>query len=122
MAADSERRRARRDIATSTEAQTATSTSPAIKSKAREAAPVMVYFNGQDHRTLKKIQELLDARGIPHKVLDCTDDEATRSWATAASQGQEFPLVFIAGESVGGLHELTQLDVNKALSRRVFGS
>lgn len=88
----------------------------------REAAPVMVYFDGQDHRTLKKIEELLGSRDIPYKVLDCTDDEATRSWATTAAHRMEFPLVFIAGEPVGGLHELTQLDVNRALSRRVFGS
>jgi hypothetical protein len=30
--------------------------------------------------------------------------------------------LFIAGEPVGGLHELTQLDVNGQLSRRVFGA
>ena len=88
----------------------------------REAAPVMVYFDGQDHRTLKKVEELLAGRDIPYKVLDCTDDEATRSWATTTAHRSEFPLVFIAGEPVGGLHELTQLDVNRTLSRRVFGS
>lgn len=87
----------------------------------KEAAPVMVYFDGQDHRTLKKVEELLASREIPYKVLDCTDDEATRSWATTAAHRNEFPLVFIAGEPVGGLHELTQLDVNRTLSKRVFG-
>ena len=88
----------------------------------REAAPVMVYFDGQDHRTLKKVEELLTGREIPYKVLDCTNDEATRSWATTAAHRAEFPLVFIAGEPVGGLHELTHLDVNRILSKRVFGS
>ena len=88
---------------------------------AKEPAPVMVYFDGQDHRTLKKVEELLKARAIPFKLLDCTDDEATRAWATAASHMHEFPIVFIAGESVGGLHELTQLDVNGILKKRVYG-
>ena len=87
-----------------------------------EAAPVMVYFDGQDHRTLAKVEELLRSRDIPFKMLDCTDDEATRSWATAAAHMTTFPLVFVAGESIGGLHEVTQLDVNGGLKRRVYGA
>src|SRR5690242_7510163 len=47
----------------------------------REAAPVMLYFDGKDHRTKKKIEELLKGKEIPFQVLDVTDDEATRSWA-----------------------------------------
>src|SRR5947209_2934766 len=46
----------------------------------REAAPVMLYFDGKDHRTKKKMEEVLRSRDIPFKVLDVTDDEATRSW------------------------------------------
>ena len=78
-------------------------------------------MTGADHRTPKKIGEVLKARDIPFKVNDVTDDEATRSWALTQAQAQEFPLVFIAGESVGGLHELTQLDVTGALVKKVFG-
>jgi glutaredoxin-related protein len=88
---------------------------------AREAAPVMLYFDGQDHRTLKKMEELLRARDVPFRVLDVTDDESTRSWAATAARMHEFPLLFIAGEPVGGLHELTRLDVNGGLKKRVFG-
>lgn len=91
-------------------------------SNKREPAPVMLYFDGKDHRTKKKMEELLTSKEIPFKVLDVTDDEATRSWATTAAKQIEFPLLFIAGEPVGGLHELTQLDVNGQLSRRVFGA
>ena len=94
---------------------------PTAAPAAKEPAPVMVYFDGQDHRTLKKVEDLLKARAIPYKMLDCTDDESTRAWATAASHMHEFPIVFIAGESVGGLHELTQLDVNGILKKRVYG-
>jgi glutaredoxin len=88
---------------------------------AREAAPVMLYFDGKDHRTRKKMEELLQSKEIPFKVLDVTDDEASRSWALTQAKAAEFPLVFIAGEAVGGLHELTQLDVNGQLKKRVFG-
>jgi glutaredoxin len=87
----------------------------------REPAPVMLYFDGKDHRTKKKIEELLGAKEIKFQVLDVADDEATRSWATTQAKQIEFPLVFIAGEPVGGLHELTQIDVNGDLVRRVFG-
>src|SRR5258706_16349126 len=38
----------------------------------REAAPVMVYFDGKDHRTRKKIEELLRGREIRFQVLDVT--------------------------------------------------
>ncbi len=88
----------------------------------REPAPVMLYFDGKDHRSKKKIEELLRGRDVPFKVLDVTDDEATRSWAVTQARQDEFPLVFIAGEPVGGLHELMQLDVNGELARRVFGT
>src|SRR5258706_15519040 len=94
---------------------------PTTTAAAREAAPVMVYFDGKDHRTKKKIEELLKSKDVPYTVLDVTDDESTRSWAITQAKLDEFPLVFIAGESVGGLHELTQLDVNGGLARRVFG-
>jgi glutaredoxin-related protein len=88
---------------------------------AREAAPVMLYFDGKDHRTKKKIEELLQSKEIPFKVLDVTDDEATRSWASTAAKQVEFPLLFVAGEPIGGLHEVMQLDVNGDLRKRVFG-
>ena len=87
----------------------------------REAAPVMLYFDGKDHRTKKKMEEILKAKEIPFKVLDVTDDEASRSWALTQAKAAEFPLVFVAGEAVGGLHELTQWDVNGQLAKRVFG-
>jgi glutaredoxin-related protein len=87
----------------------------------REAAPVMLYFDGKDHRTKKKMEELLKGKDVPYRVLDVTDDEATRSWAVTQAKMDEFPLLFIAGEAVGGLHELTQIDVNGELVRRVFG-
>jgi glutaredoxin len=91
------------------------------KQATREAAPVTVYFDGKDHRTKKKVEEVLKARNISFKVLDVADDEATRSWATTQAKQTEFPLVFIAGDPVGGLHELTQADVNGSLVERVFG-
>jgi glutaredoxin len=83
-------------------------------------APVVVYFDGKDQRTKKKIEELLRGRDIAFTVLDVTNDEAERSWVVTAAKSEEFPIVVIAGTAVGGFHELTQLDVQGELKRRVF--
>jgi len=82
-------------------------------------APVVLYFDGKDHRTKKKIEELLSARDIKFTTLDVTNDEAERSWVVTAAKSEEFPIVVIAGTPVGGFHELTQLDVQGELKRRV---
>jgi hypothetical protein len=103
-------------------AQKKTTAAAAPAPEKREVAPVMLYFDGKDHRTKKKIEELLGGRSIPFKLLDVTDDEATRLWALSAAKQAEFPLVFVAGEPIGGLHELTQADVNGDLKRKVFGA
>ena len=84
-------------------------------------APVVVYFDGKDHRTKTKIEELLRGRDIVFTVLDVANDEAERSWVVTAAKSEEFPIVVIAGTPVGGLQELTQLDVQGELKRRVFG-
>ena len=85
-------------------------------------APVVVYFDGKDHRTKTKIEELLRGRDIVFTVLDVGTDEAERSWVVTAAKSEEFPIVVIAGTPVGGFHELTQLDVQGELKRRVFAS
>jgi glutaredoxin len=88
----------------------------------REQAPVILYFDGKDHRTKTKVEELLGARNIKFRLLDVTNDEAERSWVVTAAKRDEFPIVVIAGTPVGGLEELTQLDVQGDLTRRVFGA
>jgi glutaredoxin len=85
-------------------------------------APVMIYFDGKDHRTKTKIEELLRGRDIVFSVLDVGNDEAERSWVITAAKSEEFPIVVIAGTPVGGFHELTQLDVQGELKRRVFAA
>jgi glutaredoxin len=88
----------------------------------REQAPVILYFDGKDHRTKTKVEELLRAREIAFRLLDVANDEAERSWVITAAKRDEFPIVVIAGTPVGGLEELTQLDVQGELGRRVFGA
>ena len=83
-------------------------------------APVLVYFDGKGHRTKTKVEELLRGRDIAFQILEVGDDEAERSWVTTTAKTNEFPIVVIGGAPVGGLTELTQLDLSGELVRRVF--
>ena len=102
-------------------APAAVTSSPAAVPIARPQAPVLVYFDGKDHRTMTKVEELLRGHEIVFKVLDVADDEVERSWVTTAAKTTEFPIVVIAGAPVGGLAELVQMDVDGQLVQRVFG-
>lgn len=99
----------------------AAASASAVKPVTPGQAPVVVYFDGKDHRTKAKVEELLRGRQIAFQVLDVTDDEAERSWVTTAAKSSEFPIVVIAGTPVGGFAELMQLDLEGELKRRVFG-
>lgn len=93
----------------------------AEKMPRREAAPVDVYKDDKSTRDLMRIATVLKGRDIPFKELDIEHDEASRSWATTKAHTHEFPLVFIAGEPVGGYDALVQLDASGQLVKRVFG-
>ena len=101
--------------------ETATVVTAAAPAPVPLQAPVVVYFDGKDHRTKTKIEELLRGHGIVFQIQDVTNDEAERSWIITAAKQEEFPIVVIAGTPVGGFQQLTQLDVQGDLKRLVFG-
>jgi hypothetical protein len=84
-------------------------------------APVIVYFDGRDHRTLARVEELLKGRGYVYQVLDVGADEAELSWVTTAAKTTELPLVFVAAAPLGGLEALVQANVSGELTRLVEG-
>jgi glutaredoxin len=92
------------------------------KAPSTRRAPVLVYFDGKDHRTLARVEELLKGRGFAYQVLDVSADEAERSWATTAAKTSEFPLVFIAGAPVGGFDALLRADVSGDLAKLIAAS
>ena len=72
---------------------------PVVKvasSRQNEAAPVMVYFEGKDHRTLEKIESILKSATVPYQVLDVGRDDAAQSWLKSVTKHEELPVVFIA--------------------------
>jgi glutaredoxin len=91
-----------------------------VNTRQTEAAPVMVYFEGKDHRTMEKIESILKSASVPYQVLDVSRDEATQSWLTSVTKHEDLPVIFIAGECIGGLTELADLDLNGTLKKKVF--
>jgi glutaredoxin-related protein len=95
-------------------------TASAVPSNA-EAAPVIVYHMDKSRRDAVKLTELLDAAGIPHQVSNIQEDPAAQMAVRRDSKGHRLPLVFIAGEPIGGRSELTNMITTGELKKRVFG-
>jgi glutaredoxin-related protein len=87
----------------------------------REAAPVIVYHMDKTRRDAAKLTEILDGAGIPYKVMNIQEDPAAQMAVRRDSKGFRLPLVFIAGEVVGGRSELTNLTTSGELKTKVFG-
>lgn len=98
----------------------ATAAAPA--KSAREAAPVVVYHMDKTRRDAQKLTELLDGEGIPYKVMNIQEDPAAQMAVRRDSKGYRLPLVFIAGEAIGGRAELSNLASSGELKKKVFGA
>ena len=87
----------------------------------KEAAPVIVYHMDKTRRDALKLTEILDAAGIPYKVSNIQEDPAAQMAVRRDSKGFRLPVVFIAGEPVGGRAELVNLQTSGELKKKVFG-
>ena len=88
---------------------------------AREPAPVVVYHMDKTRRDAQKLTEILDSMGIPYKVMNIQEDPAAQMAVRRDSKGHRLPVVFIAGEVIGGRSELTNLAGSGELRKKVFG-
>jgi glutaredoxin-related protein len=111
----------RRAFEERTQAAPASATATATPQSQREAAPVVVYHMDKTRRDAAKLTEILDGVGIPYKVVNIQEDPAAQMAVRRDSKGFRLPLVFIAGEAIGGRSELTNLASSGALSKKVFG-
>jgi glutaredoxin-related protein len=87
----------------------------------REAAPVIVYHMDKTRRDAGKLVEILEEAGIPHRVSNIQEDAAAQMAVRRDSKGYRLPVVFIAGEPIGGRAELTNLATSGELKKKVFG-
>ena len=94
---------------------------PTAASTSREAAPVIVYHMDKTRRDAAKLTEVLDGAGIPYRVMNIQEDPAAQMAVRRDSKGFRLPVVFIAGEVIGGRSELTTLAASGALKKKVFG-
>jgi hypothetical protein len=98
------------------------SSAPATPDPAMQA-PVMIYFEkDRGARMLGRIQEALDAKGIRYTLLDVAGDSVTKDFVMreAKCKEDELPVVFVAGNPVGGYNELVDWDVSGRLARALF--
>ena len=87
----------------------------------RQVAPVIVYYMDKQRRDLPKVTDLLDGNSIPHQVVNIQEDPAAQAAVRRDSKGIRLPVVFIAGECVGGRMELVNLASDGTLKKKVFG-
>lgn len=90
-------------------------------SEGREPAPVIVYHMDKTRRDATRLTDILDAEKIPYRVSNIQEDPAAQMAVRRDSKGHRLPVVFIAGEVIGGKAELSNLISSGELSRKVFG-
>jgi hypothetical protein len=99
--ADPEELADRRAFETRSTTEPAPAPKPAPKGGAT-AAPVIVYHMDKQRRDVPKLLDILDANGVPYKVMNIQEDPAAQYAVRRDSNGQRLPVVFVAGECIGG--------------------
>ncbi|HEY6034897.1 MAG TPA: glutaredoxin [Kofleriaceae bacterium] len=89
---------------------------------AGEAAPVIVYHMDKTRRDAQKLTDILDANGVKYKVTNIQEDPAAQYAVRRDSNGVRLPVVFIAGECLGGREELVNAASSGELKKKVFGA
>jgi glutaredoxin-related protein len=119
--ADADELADRRTFAIRAEAAPEGKPAAAAPARTREAAPVIVYYMEKQKRDVSKLTDVLDANGIAYKVTNIQEDPAAQYAVRRDSKGVRLPVVFVAGECIGGRTELVNAAASGELKQRVFG-
>jgi len=87
-----------------------------------DVAPVIVYHMDKTRRDAQKLTDILEANGIEFKVTNIQEDAAAQYAVKRDSDGKRLPVVFIAGECLGGREELVNAASSGDLKKKVFGA
>jgi glutaredoxin len=87
----------------------------------KTAAPVIVYHLDKHRSQLPRLTQTLDGADIPYRILNLEGDAATQGSVKRDSNNRKLPLVFIAGECVGGRDELHAMERSGLLKKKVWG-
>src|SRR5687768_10302445 len=90
-------------------------------SASKEAAPVIVYYMDKQKRDVGKLTDILDANGIKYTVTNIQEDPAAQYAVKRDSKGLRLPVVFIAGDCLGGREHLVNAASSGELKKKVFG-
>jgi glutaredoxin-related protein len=91
------------------------------KSETQDQAPVLVYFMDKQKRDVGKLTDILDANGITYTVTNIQEDPAAQAAVRRDSRGIRLPVVFVAGDCLGGRTELVNAASSGELKKKVFG-
>jgi glutaredoxin-related protein len=88
---------------------------------AKAQAPVLVYFMDKQKRDVSKLTDILDANGVSYTVTNIQEDPAAQFAIRRDSKGVRLPVVFVAGECLGGREQLVNAAASGDLKKKVFG-
>lgn len=86
-----------------------------------EAAPVIIYYMDKQKRDVSKLTDVLDTQGIQYTVTNIQEDPAAQFAVRRDSKGHRLPVVFVAGDCLGGRAELVNAATSGELKKKVFG-
>ncbi len=105
------------------DAKMAKAAAPAAPATAkRDAAPVVVYYMDKQKRDVGKLTDILEANGVAYKLTNIQEDPAAQYAVRRDSKGIRLPVVFVAGECLGGREQLVNAAASGDLKRKVFGA
>ncbi len=91
-----------------------------------KAQPPVIIYRERDRnvRALRRIKELLDAKGIVYTELDIADDESSVDFVLreAKCERDALPVVFVATTAVGTYERLVEQDVAGHLDELLAGA
>jgi len=87
----------------------------------REQAPVIVYYMDKQTREVAKLTDVLEAHGIAFTATNIQEDPAAQYAVKRDSRGIRLPVVFIAGDCLGGREQLVNAAASGELTKKVFG-
>lgn len=86
------------------------------------AAPVIVYYMDKQKRDVVPVEQILGEQKIAYQLLNIEGDAAAQYAVRRDSKGFRLPVVFIAGEALGGKIELINAIATGSLKRLVYGA
>jgi glutaredoxin-related protein len=84
-------------------------------------APVIVYYMDKQKRDVTKLTDILDANGVKYIATNIQEDPAAQFAVRRDSKGWRLPVVFIAGDCIGGREQLVNAATTGELKKKVFG-